>query len=88
MDPQIVSRRHTPAILGTYLPGPDVGNSLAERALEDEAQFERVAADLHQVVDESTESSQREGRGEQHNIAELNKHLQVVGKRPIILYKK
>lgn len=61
-----------------HLPLADALHSVAEGSLQTSAQFEGVAADLNDVVDERAHSRQREGRGEQHHVAELDKHLLVV----------
>lgn len=46
--------------------------------LQTSAELEGIAADLDYVVNESTHGSQREGRGEEHHVAKLDKHLLVV----------
>lgn len=47
-------------------------------SLEASAQLEGIAADLDDVVNERTHGRQREGRGEEHHVAKLDKHLLVV----------
>ncbi len=42
------------------------------------AEFKGVTADLNDVVDECAHGSQREGRGEEHHVAKLDKHLLIV----------
>lgn len=46
--------------------------------LQASAQLEGIAADLDDVINECAHGSQREGRGEEHHVAELDKHLLVV----------
>lgn len=46
--------------------------------LQASAQLEGIAADLDDVVNERAHGRQREGRGEEHHVAELDKHLLVV----------
>lgn len=46
--------------------------------LQASAQLEGIAADLDDVVNECTHGRQGEGRGEEHHVAELDKHLLVV----------
>jgi hypothetical protein len=69
----------------THLPGANVGNSLAKRTLKDETEFESITTYLHKVVDERARRSQRECRREQHHVTQLDKHLQVISKRPVVL---
>ena len=63
------------------LPLADALHPLAEGPLQAAAELEGVAADLDDVVDERAQSGQREGRGEQHHVAELDEHLLVVPER-------
>lgn len=61
-----------------HLPLPDVLHPLAEGPLQAGAELQGVAADLHNVVDEGAHGGQRERRGEEDHVAELNEHLLVV----------
>lgn len=47
-------------------------------SLQASAQLEGIAADLDDVVNECAHGRQREGRGEEHHVAKLDKHLLVV----------
>lgn len=63
---------------GAHLPLADALDALAEGSLQPRAELEGVAADLDDVVDQGAHGGQREGRGEEHHVAELDEHLLVV----------
>lgn len=60
------------------LPLADALHSESKGPLQTGAELKGIAADLNDVVDESAHGSQREGRGEEHHVAKLDKHLLVV----------
>ena len=60
------------------LPYPYGLHPLAKWSLQGHAEFEGIASDLNDVVEEGTEGCQRKGRGEEGHVAELDEHLQVV----------
>lgn len=60
------------------LPLADALHSQSKGSLQPCAELKGIAADLDDVVDESAHGGKREGGGEQHHIAELDKHLLVV----------
>lgn len=60
------------------LPLADVLHPLPKRSLKAGAELQGVAADLDDVVDESTHGRQRKRRGEEHHVAKLDKHFLVV----------
>lgn len=62
----------------TDLPLADALHPDPKGPLQASAQLEGIAADLDDVVNECAHGSQRERRGEQHHVAELDKHLLVV----------
>ena len=70
-----------------YQPYSNTSNPFSERPLVVNTEFEGVAADLYDVVEEGTEGCQGEGGGEQRHIAVLNEHLQVVIEGVLILSK-
>ncbi len=71
---------------GTDLPGADVGGGVRERTLVNAAEFEGVAANFGDVVEQRPERRRREDGREEEHIAELQEHLQVVVHRvlPIV----
>ena len=60
------------------LPLADALHSDSKWSLQTGAELKGIAADLNDVVDESTHGRQREGRGEEHHVAKLDEHLLVV----------
>lgn len=60
------------------LPLADALHSESKGPLQTSAELKGVTADLNDVVDERAHGSQREGRGEEHHVAKLDKHLLVV----------
>lgn len=68
-----------------YLPDSNILNSSPERSLVIETQFKSVRSYLYEVIEQSTQCRQRECRREQDDVAILDKHLQVVVKRVLIL---
>lgn len=66
------------------LPLANVLHSLAERPLQTSAEFQRVTADLDDVVDERTHGCQGKCGGEQDNVSKLDKHLLVILKRILL----
>jgi hypothetical protein len=58
-----------------YLPRADVRDPLTEGPLKREAQFEGIAADLDEVVDESTDRRHGERRREENHVTQLDKHF-------------
>ncbi len=71
--------------LHLYLPDPYALHPFPERPLEYSAEFERVTADLDHVVEQGTQSGQRERGREQRHVTKLDEHLQVVIKCPLVL---
>ena len=69
------------------LPGPDALDPLREWPLVDVAQLEGVAPDLDEVVEEGAEAGQGVGGAEESDIAELDEHLEVVVKGPLVLWR-
>lgn len=61
-----------------YLPCSNVFYFLTKRSPEVGAQFESIAADFDDVVQQSTQGSQWESRREENDITKLNEHLQVI----------
>lgn len=59
----------------------DVLHSLSKGSLEAGTELQGIAADLDDVVYESTHGCQGKRRREEHHVAKLNKHLLVVLKR-------
>ena len=70
------------------LPDSNVFHSDSKGSLIRVAQFEGIATDLDQVVEQSTHCSQWKGRGEESDVAKLDAHFQVVLKGVVILQKK
>lgn len=60
------------------LPLADALHSDSKGPLQTGAELKGIAADFNDVVDESAHGSQREGRGEEHHVTKLDKHLLVV----------
>lgn len=60
------------------LPLADAGYSDSKRPLQTSAELKGITADLNDVVDESAHGSEWKGRGEEHHVAKLDKHLLVV----------
>lgn len=60
-------------------------NSLGERSLVDETEFESVAADFNEIIEESAEAGERVGGAEESDVTELYKHLQIVLEGPLVL---
>jgi len=69
----------------TYLPCTNVGNSLTKRSLKGEAKLKGIAANLNEIVDQSTKCCHGESRWEKNYISQLNKHFQMIRKCSIIL---
>ena len=67
------------------LPDAHTLYALSKRTLEGGAQFEGVAANLDDVVEEPAHGGHGEGGREERHVPELNEHLQVVLKRVLIL---
>lgn len=67
-----------PGVDCSDLPLADALHPDPKGPLQTSAELEGIAADLDDVVNESTHGSQREGRGEEHHVAKLDKHLLVV----------
>lgn len=67
-----------PSVDCSDLPLADALHPDPKGPLQTSAELEGIAADLDDVVNESTHGSQREGRGEEHHVAKLDKHLLVV----------
>ena len=74
--------------LTSDLPDPDVFHSDSKGSLIRAAQFEGIAPDLDQVVEQGTDCSQWKGRGEESDVAKLDAHLQVVLKGIVILQQQ
>ena len=51
----------------------------------DEAEFESVAADFNEIIEESAEAGERVGGAEESDVAELYEHLQIVLEGPLVL---
>lgn len=62
----------------SYLPLADALHTDSKGPLQAGAELKGITADLNDVVDESAHGSQRKGRGEEHHVAKLDKHLLVV----------
>lgn len=58
-----------------YLPSADVWHTLTKWPLTNVHQFEGITSYLDEIVQHSTQSSERERGREENNIAELNRHL-------------
>ena len=69
------------------LPDSNVFHSDSKGSLIRVAQFEGIATDLDQIVEQSTHCSQWKGRGEESDVAKLDAHFQVVLKGIVILQK-
>lgn len=67
-----------PSVDCSDLPLADALHPDPKGSLQTSAELEGIAADLDDVVNESAHGSQREGRGEEHHVAKLDKHLLVV----------
>lgn len=68
----------SPSADSSDLPLADALHPDPEGPLQASAQLEGIAADLDDVVNERAHGRQRESRGEEHHVAELDKHLLVV----------
>lgn len=69
----------------TYLPCTNVGNSLTKRSLKGEAKLKGIAANLNEIVDQSTKCCHGECWWEKNYISQLNKHFQMICECSIIL---
>jgi len=58
--------------LSTNLPYSNVLDKLSKRSLKCHAKFESIAANLDDIVEESTDCSHWKCRREQRDVAELN----------------
>ena len=61
-----------------YLPVANVFHALRERSLIDHAEFERIGANLQEIVQQREEGSQWEESGEEDDVTELNDDLEIV----------